>query len=292
MLFLLKKQRKEEERMKRIIGLLVLISLSIGLGACTGQEELDPNDIDVIVVGLEAAYAPFNWTTPTQNSFTVPIFGQSGSYVDGYDVVIASRIADALGANLVIKAIDWDGLILSLQAGEIDLIIAGMSPTATRAQTVAFTNEYYRSEQVMVVSASGIYASATSLANFSGARVVAQEGTLQNDLIPQIPGVIHRVPLDSYSFLAQEVTSGTADAFVAELPVAQAMVATNSGLSIVSFSGTNGFTVLDEEIIVSVALRLQDTALVTRINEILAEISNTERAAIMEAALGRQPQEA
>ena len=278
--------------MKRIIGLLVLISLSIGLGACTGQEELDPNDIDVIVVGLEAAYAPFNWTTPTQNSFTVPIFGQSGSYVDGYDVVIASRIADALGANLVIKAIDWDGLILSLQAGEIDLIIAGMSPTATRAQTVAFTNEYYRSEQVMVVSASGIYASATSLANFSGARVVAQEGTLQNDLIPQIPGVIHRVPLDSYSFLAQEVTSGTADAFVAELPVAQAMVATNSGLSIVSFSGTNGFTVLDEEIIVSVALRLQDTALVTRINEILAEISNTERAAIMEAALGRQPQEA
>ena len=278
--------------MKRIIGLLVLISLSIGLGACTGQEELDPNDIDVIVVGLEAAYAPFNWTTPTQNSFTVPIFGQSGSYVDGYDVVIASRIADALGANLVIKAIDWDGLILSLQAGEIDLIIAGMSPTATRAQTVAFTNEYYRSEQVMVVSASGIYASATSLADFTGARVVAQEGTLQNDLIPQIPGVIHRVPLDSYSFLAQEVTSGTADAFVAELPVAQAMVATNSGLSIVSFSGTNGFTVLDEEIIVSVALRLQDTALVTRINEILAEISNTERAAIMEAALGRQPQEA
>jgi ABC-type amino acid transport substrate-binding protein len=278
--------------MKRIIGLLVLISLSIGLGACAGQEDLDPNDIEVIVVGLEAAYAPFNWTTPTQNSFTVPIFGQSGSYVDGYDVVIASRIADALGANLVIKAIDWDGLILSLQSGEIDLIIAGMSPTATRAQTVAFTNEYYRSEQVMVVRTSGIYATATTLADFTGARVVAQEGTLQDDLIPQIPGVIHRVPLDSYSFLAQEVTSGTADAFVAELPVAQAMVATNSGLSIVSFSGTNGFTVLDEEIIVSVALRLQDTALVARINEILAEISNTERTEIMEAALGRQPQEA
>jgi ABC-type amino acid transport substrate-binding protein len=289
MLFLLKKQKKEEERMKKVLFVFVMVLGLITFAACGSNEQFDLESETEFVVGLEAAYAPFNWSTPTQNSFTVPLAGQPGVYVDGYDVVMASYIADELGLDLVIKMVDWDGLIPALLSGEIDMIIAGMSPTAERAQTVSFSNEYFRSEQVMVVSSTGAYANATSLNDFNGARVVAQLGTLQDQLIDQITGVNHLEPLDTYGMLATAVSSQAADAFIAELPVALGMVASNSALSIIQFEDGEGFTVSDEDVIVSVALRQEDVNLLEAVNAALATVSNETRANIMTAALDRQP---
>jgi ABC-type amino acid transport substrate-binding protein len=289
MLFLLKRQKKEEERMKKVLFVFVMVLGLITFAACGSSEQFDLESETEFVVGLEAAYAPFNWSTPTQNSFTVPLAGQPGVYVDGYDVVMASYIADELGLDLVIKMVDWDGLIPALLSGEIDMIIAGMSPTAERAQTVSFSNEYFRSEQVMVVSSTGSYANATSLNDFSGARVVAQLGTLQDQLIDQITGVNHLEPLDTYGMLATAVSSQAADAFIAELPVALGMVASNSGLSIIQFEDGQGFTVSDEDVIVSVALRQEDVNLLEAVNAALATVSNETRANIMTSALDRQP---
>lgn len=277
--------------MKRIATFLVLLVFLLGLAACSERGQFDLDQETEIIVGLEAAYAPFNWSTPVSGRYALPLYGQPGVYVDGFDVVMASLIAEALGLNLVIKAVDWDGLIPALLAGDIDLIIAGMSPTAERAQTVAFSNEYFRSEQVMVVNANGAYQNATSLSSFTGARVVAQLGTLQDDLIAQIPGVNRLEPLDSYGLLGTAVATNAADAFIAELPVAQGMVAANSNLKIIQFSGTNGFTVSDEDVIVSVALRQEDVNLLAAVNVALAGISTAQRNQFMAEALLRQPQE-
>lgn len=275
--------------MKKVVFVFVMVLGLITFAACGSSEQFDLESETEFVVGLEAAYAPFNWSTPTQNSFTVPLAGQPGVYVDGYDVVMASYIADELGLDLVIKMVDWDGLIPALLSGEIDMIIAGMSPTVERAQTVSFSNEYFRSEQVMVVSSTGSYANATSLNDFSGARVVAQLGTLQDQLIDQITGVNHLEPLDTYGMLATAVSSQAADAFIAELPVALGMVASNSELSIIQFEDGQGFQVSDEDVIVSVALRQEDVNLLEAVNAALATVSNETRANIMTAALDRQP---
>jgi ABC-type amino acid transport substrate-binding protein len=277
--------------MKRVGLVLLVLLFGVTLFACQSEDQFDLDDKTSIVVGLEAAYAPFNWATPTQNEFTVSITGQAGFYADGYDVVMAQRIADALGLNLVIKAYGWDGLIPALNAGEIDLIIAGMSPTAERALTVNFSEEYYRSEQVMVVRVDGSYADATSITDFSGAKVVAQAGTLQDDLIDQITGVIHQETLNSYSDLVNALAYGTSDAFVAELPVATSIVQTNSQFMIIQFGEGLGFEVSDEDIMVSVAMRLEDLNLLDAVNEALSGITNLERQQIMQDALLRQPQE-
>ncbi len=275
--------------MKKVFVLFMLVAGLIGLAACGSREQFDLENETEFVVGLEAAYAPFNWSTPTSSSFTYPLHAQNGVFVDGYDVVIAKRIADELGLTLVIKAIEWDGLILALLAGEIDMIIAGMSPTSERAETVAFSQEYFRSEQVMVVSSTGNYANATSLNDFNGARVVAQLGTLQDALIEQIVGATRLEPLDTYGMLATAVSSNAADAFIAELPVAQGMVAANSNLTIISFAEGLGFVVSEEDVVVSVALRQEDVNLLNAVNGVLAMISIEERNQIMQAALNRQP---
>jgi ABC-type amino acid transport substrate-binding protein len=89
--------------------------------------------------------------------------------------------------------------------------------------------------------------------------------------------------------LATAVSSQAADAFIAELPVALGMVASNSELSIIQFEDGQGFQVSDEDVIVSVALRQEDVNLLEAVNAALATVSNETRAIIMTAALERQP---
>ena len=271
--------------MKRMF-LVLTVFLAFGLTACSASS-YEVREGNTLVVGLEAAYAPYNWTTQTENDFTVPLSGQPGAFVDGYDVVVASYIAAELGLVLEVKAIEWDGLIPALQAGQIDVIIAGMSPTSERAQTVNFSTKYYRAQQVMVVRTDSNFASADALADFSGAKVVAQLGTLQDDLIDQIPSVVHQTPLDSYNALTNSVLSGVSDAFIAELPVAMSIVQSNANLTFVNFT-SNGFTLSEEDITTAVALRKRDTALLEAINEVLADLTVETRDAWMLAALNRQ----
>jgi ABC-type amino acid transport substrate-binding protein len=267
------------KKMKRVL-LGLTLALVLFVSACeTSENEL--------VVGLECNYAPFNWTVSSEGEEAVEIDGVN-AYCDGYDVVMAEEIAEELGMDLVIRKIEWDGLIPALLSDEIDVIIAGMSPTPERALTVSFTDAYYQSEQVLVVSGDSIYANATSLEDFNGAAVIAQLNTLQDGLIDQIEGVNHQTALNDYPSLVASLTSGVSDALVAELPVAQSIIANNSDLVIVRL-GENGFTVAEEDVSVSVAVRQEETDLLADINAILASIDEDMRNAWMSDALTRQP---
>lgn len=105
-------------------------------------------------IGMECAYEPYNWTDTDGSSFgAVPISseGQQGLYANGYDVQIAQYVANRLGLKLEIYALEWDSLIPAVNSGAIDAIVAGMSPTAERAQEIDFTNTYYESNLVVIV---------------------------------------------------------------------------------------------------------------------------------------------
>lgn len=268
--------------MRRIISFSIIVLVGFVLVGCSSDE-----DANELVVGLECNYAPFNWTTSESSSMAVSIDGVN-AYCDGYDVAMASHIAEELGMDLVIRKIEWDGLIPALLSEEIDVIIAGMSPTPERALTVSFTNEYYRSEQVLVVSSGSTYENATMLSDFASASIVAQLGTLQDGLIDQISGVDHLTALTDYPSLVQAVSSGIADALVAELPVAQSIVSSNSNLVIVRL-GDNGFSVDASDVSVSVAVRQEETDLLASINGVLDSINDATRNEWMSAALTRQP---
>lgn len=105
-------------------------------------------------IGMECAYEPYNWTDTEGTSLgAVPISseGQNGLYANGYDVQIAQYVANRLGLKLEIYAMEWDSLIPAVNSGAIDAIIAGMSPTAERAQQVDFTDTYYESNLVVII---------------------------------------------------------------------------------------------------------------------------------------------
>jgi ABC-type amino acid transport substrate-binding protein len=275
-----------------VLCLFILVSCS-----STSHIEIDQDNYDAIqargniTVGLECAYAPFNWTVEAANaSSTASLIDGTSNYCDGYDIQIAQAIADGLGVDLVVKAVDWDGLIPSLaESAQIDLIIAGMSPTAERALTVSFSDEYYNSTHVVLVRSDSKYASATSISDFDGADVVGQMSTIYDDLIDQMTGANHVNPLGDVPTIVTGINSGTYDATVLELPVAIAICQSNPDLSYIQFTTGNGFDVSYEDSAVAIATRQSDLTLLARINEILATMSPDQREAWMVEAIDRQP---
>ena len=105
-------------------------------------------------IGMECAYEPYNWTDTDGSSFGavhISSEGQQGLYANGYDVQIAQYVANRLGLKLEIYAMEWDSLIPAVNSGAIDAIVAGMSPTAERAQEIDFTDTYYESNLVVII---------------------------------------------------------------------------------------------------------------------------------------------
>lgn len=273
--------------MRKSLVLVLLVLASLLLVSCK-------RDDDVIVVGLEADYAPFNWSTSVKTEFTHPLHGRV-DYADGYDVQIAKLIAEGLGKKLVIKAVGWDGLIPAADSGSIDLIIAGMTPTPDRATSILFTEEYFRAEPVIILrkdsnfyNQEAVNAGTVSVNDFKGAKAVAQLGTIYEGLVDQLPGAVKETSLENYAMLELSLANKDADIVIAEQPVAEGMVNKNKDLIYISFTEGNGFEVETLDVIVSIGLKLGRNSLKDEIDEILKGISNEQRNALMAAAIARQ----
>ena len=287
-------RRKKRNLIIMIVAALVCILATVLLLKACNVEKVDAsNDLETIkekgkiVVGMECAYAPYNWTTTTQGEHTVPISNNPGAYADGYDVVIAKAIADALGVELEIRAIEWNGLIPALEAGQIDLIIAGMSPTEERKKKIDFTDTYFDSNLVMVVRKDGNYTNATSIQDFSGAKISGQLATFHYDVIDQINGVNKRTALEDFSALIMALNGGSIDGYVCEKPGAVSAVTANSNFTFIEFAQGKGFVCDPAESSISVGLR-KGSNLTAEINKVLASL-DAQKEAIMDAAIARQP---
>lgn len=265
--------------MKKII---IVLLLCFCIAGCAGSDQ--DTSADVLRVGMECDYAPFNWTQVEDSDTTVAI--SSVDYADGYDVVIASMIAEKLGMEVEIVKTDWDSLIPSLNAGAIDCIIAGMTETPERAEEVNFTTPYYESDMVVIVRKDSDLVNITDIQQMKGYKVLGQSNTTYDEVIDQINGVVHMVPLATYPRMVLSLQTGEADAITAELPVANGVVSANPDLTIVTFEDGKGFIV---DTSVSIAVAKENTELLEAIQGALDEISDAERLSIMEAAVGRQP---
>ncbi|WP_075983312.1 transporter substrate-binding domain-containing protein [Bacillus massilinigeriensis] len=267
--------------------LVFMLSAVILLAGCgKGNDSASASsEGDTFKVGLEAGYAPFNWTQKDDSNGGVKIEGTS-EYAGGYDVEIAKRIADGLGKKLVIVKTEWDGLVPALTSGKIDAIIAGMSPTAERKETIDFSDNYYKSNLVMVVKKGGKYEGATSIQDFKGAKVTAQLNTFHYSVIDQIKGVSKQKAMDNFPAMRVALESGIIDGYVSERPEAVSASGANENFAMVEFE--EGFETLEDDTSIAVGIE-KDSKLTEKINEILKGISEEERTEIMDGAIKNQP---
>ena len=272
--------------MKKKLSLLVLAvaTAALTLAGC-GSGTASNSEENVFRVGMEAGYAPFNWTQLDESNGGVKIDG-SPEYAGGYDVEIAKKIADGLGKELVIVKTEWDGLVPSLTSGKIDAIIAGMSPTAERKETIDFTDIYYKSDLVMLVRKGSIYENAETLKHFGGAKITAQLNTFHYSVIDQIPNVNKQEAMDNFPAMRVALESGVIDGYVTEKPEAISAQSANENFAMVEFK--EGFVTSEEDTAIAVGLK-KDSELKDKINEVLKGISDVERAEIMDKAIENQP---
>jgi ABC transporter, substrate-binding protein, family 3 len=139
--------------MKKNISKLILLVMSLVLVVgCTATKNSNENDkADVLskikangklVVGTAPGYPPFE--------FTVNKSGKS--QVVGADIDLAKKIADEIGVELEIKAMDFDALIMALQSSKVDMVITSMTPTEERKKSVDFSDVYFEGTNSIIVN--------------------------------------------------------------------------------------------------------------------------------------------
>lgn len=272
--------------MKRMLTLALCAVLTLGLLVTTAGCGNEPQSKQ-FKVGLECGYAPFNWTQTDDSNGAVPI-SDSNQFAGGYDVEIAKIIAEGLGRELVIVKTAWDGLPPAVQSGSVDAIIAGMSPTAERKETIDFSDHYYKSDLVMVVKKGSAYETATSIQDFAGARVTAQLNTFHYSVIEQIEGVQKQTAMDDFPAMRVALESGIIDGYVSERPEGVSASAANANFAMVEFAENEGFVASDDDVAIAVGLKKGNPD-VTKINEILAGVSEEQRIEMMDKAIENQP---
>ncbi|MEX3743675.1 MULTISPECIES: transporter substrate-binding domain-containing protein [Lysinibacillus] len=274
--------------------LMLTVMTAIVMAACgagdkkdkaTGDAGADKDGGGEFRVGMEAGYAPFNWTQQDEANGAVKI-ADNAEYAGGYDVQMAKKIAEGLGKELVIVKMEWDGLVPALQSNKIDAIVAGMSPTDERKKTIDFTENYYTSDFVMVIKKGSKYEKAKSIQDFSGAKITSQLNTSNYDVIDQIKDVQKQTAMDSFPAMRVALEAEKIDGYVAERPEGISAAAANDKFTYVKFE--EGFDTDISNTSIAVGLRKGDANL-EKINEILKGISEDDRQKIMEEAIHQQP---
>ena len=268
-----------------IVSVMLVSFLLVGAVFCfTGCQ--NKKDDSKLYVGMECGYAPFNYTQTDASNGAVKISNADG-YANGYDVMIAKRIAEALGKELVIVKYTFDALIPAVNAKSLDMIIAGMSPTAERKEAIDFSDAYYTSQLVIVVRKAeyeGKYANATKLADFKGAKIAAQIGTFHNDALQAQAseyGILPQTPMDTFPALINALKTKAIDGYVAEEPGAKADCAANDELTYISLKNNEtGFSASPEDVQIAIGL-IKNSSIKDQINAALKKISAEERVKMM-----------
>ena len=251
----------------------------------------------VFTVGMECAYAPYNWTQTDDSNGAVPISNVPGAYANGYDVIMAKRICEAYGWELEVVSSAWDSLTPAVQAGTMDANIAGQSMTAVRMEEVDMAGPYYYANIVCVTTKDSPYASATSIADLSGGTCTAQSGTIWYDsCLPQIEGADIQAPAETAPSMIMSLQSGTVDFICTDLPTAMGAVAKDDNLVILDFTGTDGdFQFATEEeraenVNIGIAVQKGNTQLKDAINTVLSGLNEEQFNALMDQAIAIQPE--
>lgn len=261
---------------RKILSILMLFVMALSV--------LSPISLakkDVLRIGMEVNYAPFNWAQVNDKDGAIAVSNSEGEFANGYDVQIAKRIADDLGMELEIIKTEWDGLPPAVMSGKIDLIIAGMSPTEERKKEIDFSESYYTSDLVIVLQKDSPYAKAKSLPDFKDAKITGQLNTFHYTVIDQIQGVRKMEAMESFPSMISAVNAGKIDGYVSEKPGAMSAVVSNPKLTYVEFSEGQGFETSSEDTSIAVGVK-KGSPLTEQVNQSLTKISEEERQDIME----------
>ena len=219
----------------------------------TAEKKADATEGNVLRIGTEGAYAPFNYTN-------------ADGTLGGFDIEIANAICADMQVTCEIMAQDWDGIIPGLKAGKYDAIVAAMSVTPERAQQVAFTDPYFSNALVFLAKKDSRFDPSNS-SDIDSHSIAAQRSTISSQWLEKAYPKADIKLYDTLSNAFLDLGSGRVDAMISDkLPAIEWLS---------SPSGSN-YVLKGDEIDINdnfaIAVRPNDEALQAKINTSLSNI--------------------
>lgn len=210
---------------------------------------------NVLRIGTEGAYAPFNYTN-------------ADGTLGGFDIEIANAICADMQVSCETIAQDWDGIIPGLKAGKYDAIVAAMSVTPEREQQVAFTDPYFSNTLVFLAKKDSSFDPSNS-DDINAHSIAAQRSTISSQWLENAYPEANMKLYDTLSNAFLDLGSGRVDAMISDkLPAIEWLG---------SPSGSN-YVLKGDEIDINdnfaIAVRPNDESLKTKINQSLANLKS------------------
>ena len=226
--------------------LLMLVPAIVACGQTTDEKE-------VLVMGTNAAFPPYE-------------FLDENNKIAGIDAEIAAAIAEKLGMTLEIKDMAFDSLITAVSSGSVDIVLAGMTVTEERKESVNFTDTYATGVQVVIVTEDS---DITSIDDLEGKKIGVQTGTTGDIYCSSAPedggyGEDAVARYDNGALAVAALKNGQVDCVVIDNEPAKAFVEANEGLKILETE----FAVEDY----AAAIAKENTELLNKVNAALAEL--------------------
>lgn len=220
--------------MKNKLFILMLVLIIALLAACgtaddeetteseeattTGSEGGTTEDKKVLIMGTSADYQPFEYVDTAVSEEII-----------GFDIDLSNEIAKILGIEIEVQDMDFNSLIPSLQAGKVDFVMAGMSPTPERDEVVDFSIAYNETVQMVVTTKdSGIQ----TVKDLAGKTVGVQLSSIQEELANEVAKTVD-MTVESRNLipeLVQELMTKRFDAAIIEDIVAENYIQRNPDL--------------------------------------------------------------
>lgn len=200
----------------------------------------------VLTFGTNAEFPPFEFVASS---------GVIDQY-DGIDMAIAKQIAEENGMTAAIENMEFDSLLVALQNGQIDAVIAGMTVTEERLEAVDFSTPYYTATQVMIVKEDSDIAAAADMAD---KQICVVQGYTGEVCVKDMG-----YPYEAFkkgTEAVMELVNGKCDVVVIDSATAQKYISDNEGLKIVEDSAAFE----SEEY--AIAVRKGNTELLNMINK-------------------------
>lgn len=281
--------------MKKFLTVLLACVMVISLAAC-GSGKTDnggdtQSDADVLKVGMECNYAPYNWSQSNADNGAVPIKNVDNMYTNGYDVQVAIKIAESMGKTLEIYSYEWDSLIPAVQSGKLDMIIAGMSPTSERREKIDFSDLYYTSNLVVITKKDSETAGITTIRDLDGKNIAAQSGTFHLTAL-EAQTAAKANEMSDFSTMLIALDAGTIDGYIAEEPTAMAVCTEGSQYTYVPLvNNDTGFEVSEDDTSIAVGVKKGSTELLSSINGFIKGFDSAAQRELMQKMVEIAPVE-
>ncbi len=222
---------------------------------CSSSADTETSDLQKIldsgelVIGI-TEYEPMNY------------FDENGE-LTGFDTEFAQAVCEKLGITATFVEINWDTKYTELDAGSIDCIWNGMTITDEAKEAASVTNAYAENAQVVVMKAANLdqYTTEDSIKDLK----IAVEGGSAGEEVANDEGYTNLVVSNTQAMALTEVSSGSADACIIDLTMANAM--TGEGTS----NSTLGYALKLQSEEYGIAFR-KDSDATEKVNEIIEEL--------------------